>query len=275
MAHHPPNYPPGLHASSQRRLVLRDMLPPAIKNGTGRLLDWILPPQCLACGALNERSGALCTACWEKADFLASPWCQCCGLPFELPMPSGALCGACLRHAPAYDRARAVMAYGELSRRMILGLKYGDRADMAPAFADWLSRSGGELVADADWITPVPLHWTRLFTRRFNQAALLARLLSRDHARPFAPDMLVRHKRTPTQAGLSPAKRRRNVQGVFALGPRWKQRVIDKRVLVIDDVYTTGATVTACAKVLKRAGASAVDVLSVARVVRSLAAGQE
>ncbi|MBT6093523.1 MAG: ComF family protein [Rhodospirillaceae bacterium] len=243
--------------------------PAALRRGAERLLDWVLPPQCLACGAASGRHGALCGDCWEQADFLTAPWCYCCGLPFELQMLEGALCGACLRDPPVFTRARAAMAYDELSRRMILGLKYGDRADMAPAFATWLGRAGSALIDEADWIAPVPLHWTRLFSRRFNQAAMLARLLARDAAKPFAPDMLQRRKRTPTQAGLSPSKRRRNVQGVFAVNHRWQTRIEGRRVLLIDDVLTTGATVTACTKVLLRAGASGVDVLTLARVVRS------
>ncbi|MEK9752590.1 MAG: double zinc ribbon domain-containing protein [Rhodospirillaceae bacterium] len=103
-----------------------------------RLLDWLLPPQCLACGAPTDRPGALGAECWSEADFIVEPMCRCCGLPFELAMPGGAVCGACLREAPEFERARAVMAYDDLSRRMILGLKYADRTDMAPAFAEWL-----------------------------------------------------------------------------------------------------------------------------------------
>lgn len=241
-----------------------------LKQGVARVVDWVLPPQCLACGAICERHGGLCPDCWEEADFLGPPWCFCCGLPFELQMPEGALCGACLRDPPVFTRARAAMAYDDLSRRMILGLKYGDRADMAPAFAEWLGRAGHDLILDADWITPVPLHWMRLFRRRFNQAAELARLTAREHDRPYAPDMLLRRKRKQSQAGLSASQRRRNVQGVFTLNPRWKERVKGQRVLLIDDVFTTGATVTACTKVLKRSGAAAVDVLTLARVLRSV-----
>lgn len=184
-------------------------------------------------------------------------------------MPEGALCGACLRDPPPFERARAAMAYDELSRRMILGLKYADRADMAPAFAAWLGRAGADLIADADWIAPVPLHWTRLFSRRFNQSALLARLVARAHERAFAPDLMARRRRTPSQAGLGGAARRRNVRGAFSVRPAWKPRIKAKRILLIDDVLTTGETVSASARALKRSGAGAVDVLTLARVVRS------
>ncbi len=252
--------PPVLHAPSHAAVPLLGVV--------RRVLDWLLPPQCLACGRLNERPGALCAECWNTADFITQPMCKCCGLPFELAMRSDALCGACLRQPPAFERARAVMVYDALSRGMILGLKYGDRVDMAPAFADWLARAGAELVADADWIAPVPLHWTRLFRRRFNQAAELARRLGRDHDRAYAPDLLERRRNTPSQAGLGASGRRRNVRTAFAVGDAWRARIQNKRVLLIDDVMTTGATVSACATALTRAGAGAVDVLTLARVVR-------
>jgi len=237
-------------------------------RGARRMLDWLLPPQCLACGRPSERAGALCAECWAAADFIAEPMCGCCGLPFELPSRAGTVCGACLRQPPAFERARAVMAYDDLTRRMILGLKYADRLDMAPAFAEWLGRAGGDLVAEADWIAPVPLHWTRLLKRRFNQAAELARRLAHDRQGGYAPDLLVRKRATPSQAGLNAAGRRRNLRAAFAVKDAWRPRIAGKRILLIDDVMTTGATLTACAKTLTRAGAGAVDVLTLARVVR-------
>ena len=200
--------------------------------------------------------------------FLTSPFCACCGLPFEEDAGTDALCGACHRARPAYQRARAVMIYDEASRHMILAYKHGDRTDMAPAFAAWAARAGGDLIADADLIAPVPLHWTRLFRRRFNQAALIARHLSADGGQKFAPDLIVRKRRTPSQAGLGFGGRRRNVRGAFRAAAKWRSRLAGKRVLLIDDVMTTGATVSSCARVLTRAGASAVDVLTLARVVR-------
>ncbi len=233
-----------------------------------RLLDWLLPPQCLACGGPTDRPGGLCAECWSTADFVIEPMCACCGMPFELPVAPGALCGACLRSPPAFERARAVMVYDDLSRRMILGLKYADRLDMAPAFAEWLGRAGVALIADADWIAPVPLHWTRLFRRRFNQAAELARAVAHTHARGYAPDLLVRRRNTDSQAGLGAGARRRNVRAAFQVKQAWRSRIQGKRVLLIDDVMTTGATVTACARALSRAGVGAVDVLTLARVAR-------
>jgi len=162
------------------------------------------------------------------------------------------------------------MVYDAASRRMVLSFKHGDRTDMAPAFAEWMARTGADLIADADIIAPVPLHWTRLFRRRFNQAALIVRELGRNAATDFVPDLLVRKRRTPTQAGLNYSGRTRNVRGAFKIAPGRRAGLKDKRVLLIDDVMTTGATLTACAHVLLRGGAAATDVLTLARVVRPL-----
>ena len=199
--------------------------------------------------------------------FLADPQCRQCGLPFMEDPGQEATCGACLRHPPPFERARAVFAYDDASRGMLLAFKHGDRTDMAPAFAAWLARAGAALIADTEVIVPVPLHWTRLWRRRFNQAALIARALSRLADRPFAPRALVRRRRTPSQAGMNFTGRVRNVRGAFAVGSA--EDLTGRRVLLVDDVYTTGATVSACARALRRAGASKVDVLTLARVIRA------
>jgi ComF family protein len=156
---------------------------------------------------------------------------------------------------------------------MILALKHGDRTDMVPTLARWLARTGRELLADVDMIAPVALHWTRLWNRRFNQSALLARALSQQTETLFAPDVLVRKRRTPSQGGFGAAGRHRNVRGAFRIQDRWRQRLAGRRVLLIDDVMTTGATVSACARALRKGGASHVHVLTLARVARPAPSG--
>ncbi len=233
-----------------------------------RALDILLPPQCLGCGVLVETQGALCPACWSDVDFLGPPCCHACGLPFAYDLGEGALCGACTRRPPPFERSRAVMVYDADSRRLVLAFKHGDRTEAAPAFGRWLARAGATLLTDADLIVPVPLHWTRLFSRRFNQAALLAQAVGRLAGVPVEADLMIRRRRTPSQGRLSPAARRRNVAGAFAVRPSGVPRIEGRRVLLVDDVMTTGATAAACARTLKGRGAAAVDVLTLARVLR-------
>lgn len=241
--------------------------PASMRKLGAAALDLLLPPQCLSCRAIVAAPGTLCGACFAKIRFLSAPCCAACGMPFEFdPGGADALCASCIRDRPAYDRARAVFRYDDASRGLILAFKHGDRIDAAPAYASWLLRAGSELAAVADCIAPVPLHWTRLFRRRYNQSALLANALARLAGRPAAPDLLRRRRRTPSQGGLGRAERIRNVRGAFAV--RARPEIADKRILLVDDVLTTGATVEACARALLKAGASAVDVLTLARVVR-------
>ena len=237
-----------------------------LRRARDRLLDLLLPPRCLGCGAPVAATGTLCTACWRAITFLGAPCCACCGYPFDFDLGPGGLCGACLAAPPQFDRARAVMRYDEASRHLILALKHGDRLHLAPALAQWMQRAGAELLADADLVLPVPLHWTRLFARRYNQAAVLAQAIAKAGGPPFAATHLIRRRRTPSQGNKNATARRRNVAGAFAV--KDADKLSGKRVVVIDDVLTTGATVEECARVLKRAGAVRVDVLTLARVAR-------
>lgn len=248
--------------------VAKNPAMPAARRLGRFVLDALLPPLCLGCGVVVDEPGVLCPSCWQAVRFLGPPQCAACGAPFEFDSGPDALCGSCARERPPFARARAAFAYDETSRRLILAFKHGDRTDSAPAFGAWLARAGAELIPDAEVIVPVPLHWTRLFWRRYNQAALLAHALSRAAGVLIAPDLLVRTRRTPSQGKLSPAARRRNLVGAFAVRRPAIRACAGRRVLLIDDVLTTGATAAGCAKALLAAGARAVDVLTLARVVR-------
>jgi predicted amidophosphoribosyltransferase len=182
-----------------------------LKRGGSRLLDIVLPPRCLKCGTAIDAVGAMCADCWPDVAFLAPPHCAACGLPFEFDLGPEALCGACARERPVFARARAAFRYEDGSKDLILRFKHADRTDAAPAFARWMARAGDALVADADLIAPVPLHWLRLFARRYNQAALLASALGALSGKPAVNDLLLRRRRTPSQGGLGAAARRRNV----------------------------------------------------------------
>ncbi len=242
-----------------------------LERASRAAVNGLLPPLCLACRALVGEAGSLCAECWQGVDFLEAPLCRLCGFPFEYdPVDHDpgveALCGACLRREPPYARGRAVLRYGGTARDIVLGFKHGDRTHGAPAFGRWLARAGVEMLEGADLVVPVPLHWARLLRRRYNQAALLARETGRRAGVPVVPDALVRRRATPSQGGLSAAARRRNVRGAFAV--RRREIVRGKRVVLVDDVMTTGATVEACSRTLLRAGAREVNVLVLARVVR-------
>ena len=232
-------------------------------------LDVLLPPLCFGCGAAVEGRAALCLACWRRVRFLAPPVCESCGLPFEADPGPGAVCGECARETPPFARARAAFVYDEASRGLILSFKHGDRTDAAPAFGLWLMRAGAELLPEARLIVPVPLHWTRLFARRYNQAALLAHEVGRLAGVAVATAVLARRRRTPSQGKLGRSTRQRNLAGAFAVPERHRAAVAGKRILLIDDVLTTGATASACARALLAAGATAVDVLTLARVIRA------
>jgi ComF family protein len=231
------------------------------------LLDLLFPPLCIGCRAPVANWG-FCAGCWSALAFLDGPACTCCGLPFPVALEGENLCAACLSKPPAFDRARAIFAYDENSRGAVLALKHADRLDLVPGFARWLGRAGHSLISQGDLVVPVPLHRSRLWRRRYNQAAELARRLAREFDLAFDPFALIRNRATPSQGAMASAKaRRRNVLGAFKVAD--PGRVAGKRILLLDDVLTTGATAEACARALKRAGAERVHVLALARVVKA------
>jgi ComF family protein len=230
----------------------------------GKLL---FPPVCAGCKRQVSEPGALCGGCWSKLRFLEKPWCTVMGTPFAHDMGDNFLSAEAIADPPPFERARAAVAYLGVARQLVQGLKYNDRTDLAPWMARWMLRAGAELVAEADIVVPVPLHWRRFLLRHFNQSAELARAVAALARLPFEPAAVRRVKMTRRQVGLSASERADNVRAAFKVPSRHDISVRGRRVLLVDDVYTTGATVSAVTKALRKGGAKAVDVLTFARVL--------
>jgi ComF family protein len=234
-----------------------------VKAALGRALDLVFPPQSLDQPGQPQSPG-LSAEAWSRVRFIADPLCDGCGAPFEYA--AAERCAACLAQPRAFGRARAACLYDEASRDLILQFKHADRVDLARLFSGWIARAAADLLAEADAIVPTPLHRWRLLRRRYNQAAEIARPLARRAGLAYLPDALVRAKPTDSQGGKSGAGRRRNVAGAFAVTDAGRRRIEGRRILLIDDVLTTGATAEACARVMLKAGAACVDLAVVARV---------
>ena len=232
-----------------------------------RALDLALPPLCLACRNPVGEHGALCPACWRQTRFIVAPVCERLGVPLPPGLGPGAVSPEALADPPEFDRARAVFVHEGAGRSLVHGLKFGDRQEIAEALAGLMAGAGRDLLADADALVPVPLHWSRLLARRFNQAAELSRFIAARSGVPNEPLLLKRVRRTAHQVGLTRAQRLDNVAGAFRVAPDKRGGVKGKKLVLVDDVLTTGATISACARVLRRAGAARVDVLTAARVV--------
>lgn len=233
----------------------------------GAVLALALPHTCIACGQVMGDNG-LCGPCWSRLAFITPPYCERTGLPLAEPGEGTAprLSAQAIADPPAFDRARAAVLFTEVARDLVHNLKYADRLDLAAPMARLMAQAGRELIAEADLIVPVPLQPLRLWKRRFNQAALLARHLSSGGGPALRTDLLRRLRATPSQTHLGRAERRANVAQAFAVRRDAASSLEGRRVLLVDDVYTTGATLDACARALRRAGASGVDTLTFARV---------
>jgi ComF family protein len=232
------------------------------------LLDWLLPPHCPTCDARVAHQGLMCGPCFARVSFITAPMCDHCGVPFQSAQQGGAdhLCPSCRDHPPLFRRARAALRYDQHGRGLILPFKHADRLELAPVLASLMIRAGSGLLAGADILIPVPLSRGRLFQRRYNQAAILALVISRLADVPAQADALIRIRRTAPLDDKSPDQRAREVAGSIGVRPGRESSIKGKSVLLIDDVMTSGATANACTETLLRAGAASVDVLLIARV---------
>ena len=246
---------------SRRRLAI------GAKAAARQVVDAILPPRCLACPEPVDTQGLLCSGCWSAFDFIARPFCARCGYPFDYEQGEAALCAACAGRPPAFATARALFRYRRESRDMILDFKHGDRLEAGPALGRLLAALAEGQIDRQAVVTPVPLHRSRLFARRYNQSAILARAVATVGQGDYCADALERIRPTPSQAGRNRRQRFRNVAAAFRVRERRQERVSGRPVWLIDDVMTTGATLESCARSLLRGGARAVHCLTLARVV--------
>lgn len=231
-------------------------------------MNTLFPPRCYACNQLTGAQDGLCAACWDKIRFIAAPYCARCGVPFPYEMGGAdAECMPCIQSPPLFSGARAVFCYDEDSRALITGYKYHDRTHATPMYGNWLARAGVDILMHTDVIVPVPLHRLRLIKRRYNQSALLATALAKEAGKPILMRGLERIRHTPQQAGLTREQRLKNVEDAFAVPPPFRSQVNGQRVLIVDDVLTTGATLNACTQALLDAGAKDVYLLTLARTV--------
>ncbi len=235
-----------------------------LRHGLRRLADLVYPPVCPGCGVALGSHRGVCVSCWSRIRFIERPYCEVLGLPFSRDLGEGIVSAKAIAHPPVFDRLRSAVAHEDVARRLAHGLKYRDRTDLAPMMAAWMLRAGDGWPGRADAILPVPLHRTRMLSRKFNQSAELARHLSRLTGKPLLAQTLLRVKRTRRQVGLGISAREENVRGAFRLAAGHEADVAGKRLLLVDDVFTTGATVTAAARALKRAGAADITVLTFA-----------
>lgn len=236
-----------------------------------KIIDFILPPRCIVSGDMVDKQGMLSPQSWSALNFISDPQCHLCGFPFDFDsgeVKEGNICAACYKEPPLFDKARSALVYDDASRDIILAYKHADQTQSVPSFLPWLERAGKDILDQADCLIPVPLHRWRILRRRFNQSALIAQYLSKETQIPCLLDVLKRTRATQTQGHLHANQRKKNVKNAFVVQDQYKTTIRQKNIVLIDDVYTTGSTVSECTKALIKSGVASVNVLTLARVVR-------
>lgn len=233
------------------------------------IIDFIFPPQCYVCKKILEGEDGLCFECLSKINFISKPMCEVCGFPFEFKLSNKnnhLICPRCIKQPPRFARCVSAVRYDEVSKKIILPFKHGDKTNFAKFMAKVMCLTGKNLINDADVIIPIPIHFTRMLKRKYNQASLLSKLIGKQMKKEVLYSTLLRKIATKSQGHLSTKERKSNVSGAFCV--KYPEKIKGKKVLLIDDVFTSGATVNECTKVLKKNGAKQVYVLTFARVIK-------
>jgi len=230
------------------------------------IVNFLYPPICPICGAPVEEAHCLCPECYKHLNFITEPCCRICGRPFEYKGLSDLICGSCMKKAPAFSMARSVLEYDDFSKQLILAYKHGDRTNLTPLLVKFLLQAENVIFQNVDMIIPVPLHWTRFWKRRYNQSSLLGKALGKKLGIPCYSNILKRVRMTESQGKKTRQAREKNIKNAFRVAR--PDAIKGKKILLIDDVMTTGATITECTKILRKAGAKEVKVITLYRVIR-------
>ncbi len=239
-----------------------------LRNSALKSVDMVLPPRCPIGGGVVAAQGELSPESWAQLEFISDPHCKTCGHPFEFQIDLEMDCAGCLKQTPAFTSARSALVYNDGSRAMVLKFKHGDQMHILQSFMPWVMRVGDDVISRCDLVIPVPLHSLRLIKRRYNQAGLMAQYIARKAQKSWSCDVLKRTRRTKPQGFMTQKERIKNVKKAFHVPEEKKAFITGAVIVLVDDVYTTGATVNECAKTLLAAGAAEVHVLTIAKVVK-------
>lgn len=241
---------------------------PIISNILHHLSVVLFPPKCIKCNKIIDSYGNLCSNCWSSIEFITDPMCKICGVPFEFDMDIDLICGQCAGTKQFFDHAISIFKYDENSKNLIYKFKYNDKTYLSKYFAKWIYKNIHTSINDYQYIVPVPLHRKRMRKRFYNQSSLIASYLAKLSKKTFLPNLLIKNRYDVPQTSLTKKQRLKNVKSSFAINPKLQSKIEGTKILLIDDVYTTGSTLNECSKILKKNGCNQITAVTLARVCK-------